>query len=47
MPPPAGTHTIIDFKIISHVTLKIPKKAAAPTSKTKLGAGEEPDSDYE
>jgi hypothetical protein len=35
MPPPTGTHTISDFRIISHVTLKVPKKS---TSKTKIGS---------
>ena len=41
MPPPTGTHTISDFRIISHVTLKVPKKIA---SKAKISAVEEPDS---
>lgn len=33
MPPPTGTHTIADFKILAHVTLKQPKKS---TSKKKV-----------
>jgi hypothetical protein len=33
MPPPTGTHTISDFKIISHVTLKVPKKATGSSKK--------------
>jgi hypothetical protein len=44
MPPPTGTHTIADFKILAHVALKIPKKV--------LGAkitsiDEDQDSEYE
>lgn len=27
MPPPTGTSTIADFKILAHVTLKVPRKS--------------------
>jgi hypothetical protein len=44
MPPPTGTHTIDDFKILSHVALKVPKKGS---SKTKISSIDDGDSDYE
>jgi hypothetical protein len=44
MPPPTGTHTIADFKILSHVALKVPKKGAG---KSKMASIDDAESDYE
>jgi hypothetical protein len=45
MPPPTGTHTIADFKILAHVNLKIPKKTIA--QKTIASTDDDQDSEYE
>lgn len=41
MPPPTGTSTLDDFKILSHVNLKVPKKSSKKEVKADM------DSEYE
>ena len=42
MPPPTGTSTIVDFRILAHVNLKIPRN-----KKPAIPGMEEADSEYE
>jgi hypothetical protein len=44
MPPPTGTHTIADFKILAHVNLKVPKKAVGQKTSSAVLGDEDPDS---
>jgi hypothetical protein len=48
MPPPTGTNTIADFKILAHVSLKVLKQVVShkPTVAV-VAADDDPDSEYE